>query len=474
MITSLITKSMNCVKFTSSVSLALITLVSGTSAQALQINFDSSFTPHTPEEEIFFAEAMFAIEEAASMWESQLSDPVSVNIDLNFGNLPEGILGGATPSMVKVQYKDVLETLFFDINSFDDEKAFNSLDINPVDFDNSSFALAMNNTTENSHGAGSNTVYLDNNGNENNKTIWMTTANAKALGLIDAHDTQPDGEIRLSDNFNLWNIAQEEGYDLRSAISHEIGHILGFVSGTDMQGFLGIEEDPQEVEENDLSLVSMMDLFRYSEESAAMGVNQIGVNDWTIGRIDGEGNPVDYYFSLDGGQTKIASFANGELHQSAHWLGQDNHLGIMNPTIKPGEVLEITDLDLQLLNAIGWDLFGTSPSFSHYLALFAYQLLFGSNDDQQYVVEEASLDYIMELSLRRARGGSSSTWGTTSDYASYWISAENLDSFLYITGDAVVANAQSAKVPEHNTVFSLLGLGIFGVSSFLKKGNKKI
>ena len=522
MMTSLITKPINCAKLIYQVSLALTSVVISMPVQALELNFNYSFTSATPEEEILFQEAILVIEEAASIWESQLIDPVSVNLDINFGTLPEGVLGGARPNMVKVQYTDLLARLFLDQTSSDDKTAFDNLFWNKLDFNNDSFALAINNTIENPYGAGSETLYLDNNGNSNNKTIWMTTANAKALGLVDEDNIQSDGEIKFSDDLSLWDFATEDStedsYDLLSTAMHEIGHILGFFSGTDIQNWLATEENPLTVEESDLNLVSTMDLFRYSQESAAMNVTQEtgfgnrtiqGVNDWTIGRLDGEGNPIDYYFSLDGGETKIASFANGLINQTSHWK-DGNFSSLMNPTIAPGEVLPITNLDLQLFDVIGWNLTDTVNSSVADGLNFLAQLILGFTGwnlldyGQQYTVNQASIENIIEQFLSRGRGASSSSGG------SYWLSEDNLEGFVYASAfpsqglsrgsgassssgydfwhlgvenasylsllqDSLIntlptdPNINSAKVPEPNLIFSLLSFSMFGFGSFLKK-----
>ena len=526
MMTFSITKYVNCVKLISRVSLALTSAVISMPVQALEFNFNYSFTGETPEEEILFQEAILAIEEAASIWESQLIDPVSVNLDINFGTLPEGILGGARPNMVQVQYTDLLNRFFLDQTSFDDKTAFKNLFWNKLDFNNDSFALAMNKTIENPYGAGSETLYLDNNGNSNNRTIWMTTANAKALGLVEENNTQSDGEIRFSDDFDLWNLTTEGDYDLLSAAMHEIGHALGFFSGTDMQEWLATEENSQIVEESDLDLVSTMDLFRYSQESAAMNITQEtgfgnrtiqGVNDWTIGRLDGEGNPIGYYFSLDGGETKIASFANGVKYQSSHWNDENYSSNIMNPTIAPDELLQITDLDLQLFDAIGWDLADTVNSSVADGLNFLAQVILGFTGwnlldyGQQYTVNQASIENIIEQFLSRGRGATSS-----SGY-DFWhrLSEDDLEGFLHarttfpsqglsrgrgatsssgydfwhlalehvsypdslqdssISTMATDPNFNSAKVPEPNLIFSLLGFSMFGFGSFLKKNLEK-
>jgi hypothetical protein len=89
------------------------------------------------------------------------------------------------------------------------------------------------------------------------------------------------------------------------------------------------------------------DLFRYSNSSS-----ELGAIDLTTGKTE-------KYFSLDGGQTEIAQFSTGEFlgdgFQSSHWK-DDLGIGVMDPTIGGGELVDITSQDLQLLDGIGWDM----------------------------------------------------------------------------------------------------------------------
>jgi hypothetical protein len=62
-------------------------------------------------------------------------------------------------------------------------------------------------------------------------------------------------------------------------------------------------------------------------------------------------------FSLDNCDTTLATFSTGrnfgDGQQASHW--KDNmHFGILDPTAARGELLAITDLDIQLYDATGW------------------------------------------------------------------------------------------------------------------------
>ena len=72
--------------------------------------------------------------------------------------------------------------------------------------------------------------------------MHMTRANLKALNIINADDKKLDGYIVINDLSNVnsieWNYdylggAKAGTWDFLSTATHEIGHVLGFISGTD-------------------------------------------------------------------------------------------------------------------------------------------------------------------------------------------------------------------------------------------------
>jgi hypothetical protein len=100
------------------------------------------------------------------------------------------------------------------------------------------------------------------------------------------------------------------------------------------------------------------------------------------------------YFSLDGGQTNLATFStgafNGDGRQASHW--QDNQgLGIMDPTFAQGELGQITALDIQSFDVIGYDL-NTQPvpeplSIIGTVAAFGFGTLFKRKYGKSYQAE---------------------------------------------------------------------------------------
>lgn len=138
---------------------------------------------------------------------------------------------------------------------------------------------------------------------------------------------------------------------------HEIGHVLGFISGVDKPGWLSSvtadkaasEEYKKSLEER-ISFTTPLDLFRYS----TLGT---GRNDLSYGSRGG-----GKFFSLDG-KIPLAEFATGadrglagDGFQASHWKNANTRTGLMAPALRPEERSWMTDTDLRALDVIGWDI----------------------------------------------------------------------------------------------------------------------
>lgn len=356
------------------------------------LEFSFNFADEVPQE------VRVGIESAGEAWSKFISDDVNLEINVGFELLAdpndpnEG--ANAVSNFVEVAYSDYRQALVDNATSEDDAIAIANLP------DGDSIDLLINNTQENQ---GSDAAYLDDNGSENNSTIELTTANAKALGL-DVEDSI-DATITVNNDVN-WDFDRSDGIaedaiDFKSVAIHEIGHTLGFNSGIedldttasenlrelitseeinfeDVIEVLGLEdlvtefglEDAIEgvdlgeiiagspieplLESIDVDLFvsedeytpNSMDLFRYSESSS-----DLGIIDLTTGEAE-------KYFSLDRGLTEIAQFTTGALGDGgeiSHWQSGQG-IGIMQAGIGPGAIVNISDTDLQLLDVIGWEI----------------------------------------------------------------------------------------------------------------------
>jgi hypothetical protein len=328
--------------------------------------FNFTFTPGTSVQ----AQAGFIT--AGNIWSTIFNDDVTIDMTVGTAALAPGILGQAASRQGVVSYSNYKAALGADAASTADAVATSNLQAG------STFKMVMNLTSDNPNGAGSAAPFIDANGSANNTAIRLTTANAKALGFgvsagaVAGCLASCDAFIQFSTNFGFdYDRADGIGsglFDFIGVATHEIGHALGFISGVDI---LDINSPPVggPFPANAFTYVSPLDLYRFSDLSAANGMF-----DWTA-------DTRAKYFSLDGGITKGAYFATSRFHgdgqQASHWKDRLN-LGIMDPTASPGEILSVSANDRLALDVIGWNL-ASAPEPSSW-AMMVAGLAFISNN----------------------------------------------------------------------------------------------
>ena len=299
----------------------------------------------------FSNEAQIGFKKAATFWSSVLSDDVLINLDLDYtsANFNANTIGSTFTSRVKETYADFRKAIAADAVSDADKTAVASLS------QSDTFGMLLNHTSNNPFGINSSTPYLDNNGDNNNSSVFIARANAKALGLLSSNNLAAnDAKIVFNSAFNF-DFDRTDGISMASidfvgTAIHEIGHALGFSSSVDiLEQFAGVFPDVE------YTLVTPLDLFRFSKAST-----QSGVIDWTA-------SATDKYFSLDNGATKIASFSTGvtygDGHQNSHWKDSQG-LGGLDPSLAPGELLRYTSLDQLAFDVIGWNLSDSLDNFA--------------------------------------------------------------------------------------------------------------
>lgn len=310
---------------------------------------------------------------AARYWESVFTNDVTVNIDVGFLALAPNVLAQAGSSSAGVEVEQFLNALqATGTTNLDSQAVFPNLVASQFDNDDGSDVLGVNAliSAPNANGGGvavplSRT--LDADGSANNVVLDANTANLKAVGLL-GNDGSSDASITFSNEFDF-DFDPTDGiaagaFDFVGIAIHEIGHALGFVSGVDTYDFVGGNPDIPfgdgtfaDLDLNPFRIASPLDLFRYSELSA-----QLGVVDWAVGGEDGEAP----FFSLDGGATNFfgdAFFSTGDFlgdgRQASHWRdvgAGEVQRGILDPTLARGTNSIITGLDLAAFDATGWNL----------------------------------------------------------------------------------------------------------------------
>ncbi len=300
---------------------------------------------------------MTGFEMAGRIWSSYLTDNTTLNLYVGVSSsLPGNVIGGALPGVRASQsYASIRAALRSDITSLDDQTAVNNLWIG----NNFQARFDMYN------------LFGFNIGDSAaSQTINLTRANAKALGINLSDDaTALDGYIlfgSLAGSSVTWNYdytrsgsPAANSLDFLSTAIHEIGHVLGFVSGIDKPGWLNSQvvtlSDQLSYTANldqRITYATTLDLFRYSNNTL-----YLDQNDLSYGSRSGS-----KYFSLDG-RTAIAQFSTGadtslggDGYQASHWKVQSSPIGVMSPTLTTGQRSSISATDLRVLDAIGWNL----------------------------------------------------------------------------------------------------------------------
>lgn len=321
--------------------------------EAFGLTFDFEYHDSIPSTEL--TNIRNGIEEAGQIWASHLSDDVELQVEVRwvptFENPSEG--ARATVFYLQKSFTEVRDALEERSDSAADRSSLSHLTSDET------VSFLLNKTSDNPNGPGSDTPYLDDNGNKNNKTMRVSLGNAKLLGLLPSTLNFKDGRITISGRPD-WDYDPSNGVtvgqaDFLGLCLHEIGHILGMNSLIDSRlAAAGGKADTE------YAYLTPLDLFRFSRESVSAGGT--GTPDWSS---DGR----EKFFSIDGGQNITALFSLGvfqDRYDPSHWKRDEVQDGIFEPTVQPE--VKISNADRLALDVIGWTLTEEVPVFEDVVA----------------------------------------------------------------------------------------------------------
>lgn len=280
-----------------------------------------------------FPLASEALERAAARWEAVIQTRVTIVIDVDFGPtlfgkpFDDNVVGSTDAQVLDGNelYPAVRAALISNAIAPERASLLNSLP-------------AKATPTDGGESAG----------------IAASSATLRALGLI-SQTADPDGELssfglppaiglnsKFGFDFDSADGIARDKLDFEAIALHEIGHILGFISCAGQQEMdSSIDVQP-----------SIWDLFRVRPDAIKSGLG-------AAQRILSSGGEQSFY----AGDAAIAlstgrpDGTGGDGRQASHWKDDNltgQYIGVMDPTIAPGEHHFITDNDTAVLDAIGY------------------------------------------------------------------------------------------------------------------------
>lgn len=331
------------------------------------------------------AAALFAFQKAANYWNQALTNNVTVRIDIGFDALDAGVLGSTGSTTRTVAVSDVYAGLAATgTTALDAVTVANLSKLNA----GGGLTIRTNNYLDIANKIGIQDATTTRTGNAViNNYLDVNTSVIKALNLtskvspLGTYDASIHFSNQFAFDFNPTNGIAAGQYDFTAVAVHELGHALGFVSGTDtfdivMHGTGPLATDFEAgaygtADIAEFSIGSTLDLFRYGN---SVGGDGKAILQWSANR--------PAYFSIDGKTVfgigdpafqEPATFSTGAYSgdgaQASHWkdnigfidpdapscFQSSRQVGIMDPTSSPCFTEKVTRNDIAAFDAMGWN-----------------------------------------------------------------------------------------------------------------------
>ncbi len=388
-----------------------------------------------------------ALEIAAQTWENVAHDNATVIMDVDFTS-GQGFIAATSRLEDNENYLTVRNALVADASG-QESALVSTFPTSPaLEFDYGNFIYRPDNPTD---------------GVANR--INFTLAQSQALGLGDrSPGNNPDSAIVFNTDFPFDNDPTDGlnpgAIDVVYVMIHELGHAMGFVSGTDGGGFPstwdlyrvgapGTSQDPS-------SLSDFPTVLRQMDQGDNAALD-------TVGQFPAVSAPS---FRLSTGTS-----GSGDGRQASHWkdnslLGLSTVIGVMDPTFD-GSTIDtldpLTSADLLAFSLFGWDIDipGNTPP-SDFALLSPTNNATGIDSETDLTFTWESSDFADDYQLRLLNLDTfnfvfdQSVGNTTS----FDVAASNLEPGTDYTWQVIASNAFGSENSDADFFFSTADLAI--------------
>jgi hypothetical protein len=263
--------------------------------------------------------AQQALDRVEAYFEAQFADPITVDINVEFDDLPPGVLGATGATFVHVSWSTAREGLQNGMDETDVVQAYlPAMPRLPVRYNGQTDVVT------------------------HESRVYWTLANFRAAVGSVGGDA---GMLRFNDTI-AWDYDPDDGvsgFSFMDVVIHEVGHVLGFGSGADFR--------VQDIE--------ALDIFRFQRTDGGASNDY---NPDTFAEFASRSRLVSRNTPNNDANSDIITaeykMSDGVPFQASHFRNQQPLIGIMDPQLTQGQTLAphfLRTADKRMFDAIGWD-----------------------------------------------------------------------------------------------------------------------